>query len=127
MSASQPNLAMNVSLNHKDTTQSNDNISSSELGGNGPPLAPGLGGPPLPPGLGGPPLPPGLGGPPLPPRVKKPPPPPPPEKTHMRNKSEPEVIHRRSTSDPPPRPAPPDHRKTVAIGTRPSKSPESSG
>ena len=154
VSASQPNLAMNVSLNHKDTTQSNDNVSSSELGGNGPPLAPGLGGPPLPPGLGGPPLPPGLGGPPLPPglcgpplppglcgpplppglggpplppRVKKPPPPPPPEKTHMRNKSEPEVIHRRSTSDPPPRPAPPDHRKTVAIGTRPSKSPESSG
>jgi hypothetical protein len=45
----------------------------------------------------------------------------------VRNKSEPEVIHRRSTSDPPPRPAPPDHRKTVAIGTRPSKSPESSG
>jgi len=108
VSASQPNLAMNVSLNHKDTTQSNDNISPSGLGGNGPPL------------------PPGLGGPPLPPRVKKPPPPPPPEKTHMRNKSEPEVIHRRSTSDPPPRPAPPDHRKTVAIGTRPT-SPESSG
>lgn len=62
--------------------------------------------------------PPGFG-PPLPPR-KKPPPPPPssaPRPGHVRNKSEGSAIavHHRTPSDPPPRPAPPDVRKTIHI------------
>nr|XP_034329435.1 arf-GAP with SH3 domain, ANK repeat and PH domain-containing protein 2 isoform X3 [Crassostrea gigas] len=62
--------------------------------------------------------PPGFG-PPLPPR-KKPPPPPPssaPRPGHVRNKSEGSAItvHHRTSSDPPPRPAPPDVRKTIHI------------
>ncbi|XP_055997610.1 arf-GAP with SH3 domain, ANK repeat and PH domain-containing protein 2-like isoform X10 [Ostrea edulis] len=60
---------------------------------------------------------PGLG-PPLPPRKKPPPPPPATSPGHTRNKSEGSaigVVHRRSTSDPPPRPAPPDLRNTIHI------------
>ncbi|XP_071142681.1 arf-GAP with SH3 domain, ANK repeat and PH domain-containing protein 2-like isoform X3 [Mytilus edulis] len=97
ITASQPNLAMNSSTNHHDSLQSHDKISPS---GNGPPL---------------------------PPRMKKPPPPPPSDKKHARNKSEPfpaEVIHRRSISDPPSRPPPPEFRKTIALSSRPSPPPE---
>ncbi|KAK6167781.1 hypothetical protein SNE40_021731 [Patella caerulea] len=60
--------------------------------------------------------------PPLPPRGKKPPPPPPPANSnvggHTRNRSEPNasfLIHKRTCSDPPPRPAPPDFRNTINI------------
>lgn len=97
ITASQPNLAMNSSTNHHDSLQLHDKISPS---GNGPPL---------------------------PPRMKKPPPPPPSDKKHARNKSEPfpaEVIHRRSISDPPSRPPPPEFRKTIALSSRPSPPPE---
>nr|XP_022322626.1 arf-GAP with SH3 domain, ANK repeat and PH domain-containing protein 2-like isoform X3 [Crassostrea virginica] len=60
--------------------------------------------------------PPGLG-PPLPPRKKPPPPPPTAAPGHTRNKSEGSAItvHHRTPSDPPPRPAPPDVRKTIHI------------
>ncbi|CAC5424560.1 ASAP [Mytilus coruscus] len=97
ITASQPNLAMNPSTNHHDAPQSHDKISPS---GKGPPL---------------------------PPRMKKPPPPPPSDKKHARNKSEPfpaEVIHRRSISDPPSRPPPPEFRKTIALSSRPSPPPD---
>ncbi|XP_041360699.1 arf-GAP with SH3 domain, ANK repeat and PH domain-containing protein 2-like [Gigantopelta aegis] len=63
--------------------------------------------------------------PPLPPRSKKPPPPPPPTgvgsggSSHVRNRSEPDVsylIHKRTVSEPPPRPGiPPDFRNTISI------------
>ncbi|XP_046549057.1 LOW QUALITY PROTEIN: arf-GAP with SH3 domain, ANK repeat and PH domain-containing protein 2-like [Haliotis rubra] len=59
--------------------------------------------------------------PPLPPRSKKPPPPPSPTSPapgHVRNRSEPDasyLVHKRTASDPPPRPAPPDFRNTINI------------
>ncbi|KAK3088884.1 hypothetical protein FSP39_024982 [Pinctada imbricata] len=61
--------------------------------------------------------------PPLPPRLKRPPPPPPKSAGHTRNKSEGNmsgVVHRRSTSDPPPRPAPPD-RSTICVPSTSAK------
>ncbi|ESO83203.1 hypothetical protein LOTGIDRAFT_179801 [Lottia gigantea] len=55
-------------------------------------------------------------------RNKKPPPPPPPTSSsvhgHSRNRSEPNasyLIHKRTCSDPPPRPVPPDFRNTINI------------
>ncbi|XP_070209442.1 arf-GAP with SH3 domain, ANK repeat and PH domain-containing protein 1-like isoform X3 [Littorina saxatilis] len=67
------------------------------------------------------PKPPALGAkpafPPLPPRCKKPPPPPPPNTGHTRNRSEPAAAHlghKRTGSEPPPRPNLSEFRNTVS-------------
>lgn len=93
ITSAQPNLAMNASLNHHNALHSHDKISPSDNGS------------------------------PLPPRLKKPRPPPPSDKKHRRNKSKPfhaKVIHRRSISDPLPRPPPPppEFRKTIDLSSR---------
>lgn len=77
---------------------------------------------------GAPPLPAKPTLPPLPPRGKKPPPPPPPPpppttvlaggQGHVRNKSEPDashLMHKRTGSEPPPRPSLTEFRNTISI------------